>query len=246
MSANNGPLITAGPGIQKPSHNVTPAPTPLSYLPDRPAPGSFGIINSPPAATPTNYAAQGSASQTTQDIPRSWFTGCWPVLPTSYAIEKGLVPEPPALIGQYYIRDDPMNIDHRGISVLPSNLGNINPNSQTLNSQPLQPNSQTLQPNPQIPGSQPLQPNSQTPNSQPLKPLQPLKPNSQTLGSQPLQVQPNSQTPDSQKRRILPASLSTAPLGPLSVLGSSMYTMSAESLQRAMVAKLGNTPTVVS
>ncbi|RPB24570.1 hypothetical protein L211DRAFT_848877 [Terfezia boudieri ATCC MYA-4762] len=122
------PLITAGPALQLPSHTATPNPMCLSYLPERPAPGSFGIMNSFPTAASTNLAHQST--------PTSCFTGDWPVLSTSYAIENFLKPETPVLLGDYDIMDDPMDIDHPEIPVRPS-ISEIIIKSQTTGSQPL-------------------------------------------------------------------------------------------------------------
>lgn len=116
--------------LQTPSHYATTGPAHLRYLPERPGPNSFGFLNStpsPPIFHPypglTNFAYP-------QVAPTSWFTGNWPVLPTSYAIENNLMPEPPDLFGQYNIVDDPMVIDYPEVPMMASVWIDINPNSK--------------------------------------------------------------------------------------------------------------------
>lgn len=116
----------AGPYLQIPFHHTITAPTPLSYLPERPLPNSFGILQ----FSPTNSV--GSEVITT-----SWFTGRWPVLSTSYAIQNNLVPEPPELFGLYHIVDDPMDIDHPEPVALGNwGLGSRTPEKQKKRIQP--------------------------------------------------------------------------------------------------------------
>ena len=190
---------------------LTTAPTALSYLPDRPTPDSFGIMNSPPAPA--------SADPTPQDTPKSWFTGDWPVLSTSHAIEKKLIPEPPARYGWHHVLDDPMDIDYLAASVLPPIFGNIKPSSQ--NSADVDPKVSVL---PSISNNITQTPAFQAPASQ-----APVSRTQTPISQTPVSQTPPCQTPASQtlapelsnRKMLLPSSIKTIAMRRLNIFSSS-------------------------